>query len=181
VAGNASSQIDVDDSAAASRPTPDNALNPQASDAPAPGRAIRFRGRRTRWFAALAIIAVLGVGYYVETGGHLFANVPPEGTIWFGTSFDPESFDLRGRLTSVGPDEEFVMVGRLPRPLVGSRVVIRGYLDEALVMIAWTQSLDEGTTWGFDMAPIAMPGNWRYEIAEAGGSVLASGQLEARR
>jgi hypothetical protein len=179
VAGNTPSKVHVDESAAASRPGPDNALPPPPSDAPAPGRAIRFPGSTARWVAALVIIVVVGVGSYVETGGHLFPNVPPEGTIWFGTSFDPDSFDLRGRLTSVGPDEEFVMVGRLPRPMVGSRLVIRSYLDDALIMIAWTTSLDEGATWGFNLGPISMPGTWRYEIAEAGGNALASGLLEA--
>ena len=179
MAGKGSSEFDGDDAAAAWQPDSDNGLGPPPSDAPAPARAIRLAGGKARWLAALVIIAVVGVGAYVETGGQLFPNVPPEGAIWFGTSFDPDSFDLRGRLTSVGPDEEFVMVGRLPRPLVGSRLVIRSYLDDALIMIAWTTSLDEGATWGFALGPISRPGTWRYEIAEVGGEALASGQLEA--
>ena len=122
----------------------------------------------------------MGAGYYVETGGQLFANIPPEGTIWFGTSFDPDSYEVSGRLTSVGPDEAFVMVGRLPRPLPGSRLVIRGYLDGALITIAWTASNAEGGIWGFNLGPIGMPGTWRYEIAEIGGSALASGEVVAR-
>ena len=111
------------------------------------------------------------------TGGQLFANVPPEGAIWFGTSFDPDSYDVRDRLTAVGPEDEFVMVGRLPRPIAGSRLVIRGYLDGALIKIAWTESTDEARIWGFNVGPIAMPGNWRFEFADAGGNALASGQV----
>ncbi len=144
-------------------------------------RVIGFARRRSRWLAALLIVAVVGAGAYVGTGGQLFPSAPPEGAIWFGTSFDPDSYEVAGRLTSVGPEEAFVMVGRLPRPLAGPRLVIRGYLDDALIMIAWTDSLDERATWGFDLGPIVKPGAWRYEIAEAGGGeVLASGQFEVR-
>jgi hypothetical protein len=168
--GNTSSEFDVDD----------DPPSPPPSDAPAPPFA-RFANVRRRWLAALVIVAVVGTGFYVVTGGRLFANIPPEGTIWFGTSFDPDTFDVRGQLTSVGADEEFVMVGRLPRPLAGSRLVIRGYRDDALITIAWTANTDEGAMWGFNLGPIAMPGTWRYEIAEVGGSALASGQFVVRQ
>ena len=129
----------------------------------------------------LVIVGVVGAGFYVATGGQLFGNIPPEGAIWFGTSFDPDSYEVSGRLTSVGPDEEFVMVGRLPRSLAGSRLVIRAYLDGALTTIAWTSSNDEGGIWGFNLGPIGMPGTWRYEIAEIGGSALATGEFVARK
>lgn len=181
MSGSTSSEIDVDGSAAASPAVPDQAPPPPPSDDAAPARARRFAGRKARWFAALVIIAVVGVGAYIETGGQLILNVPPEGTIWFGTSFDSDNFDLHGRLTSIGPNEAFVMVGRLPRPLRGSQLVIRGYLDDVLIKIAWTTSPDEGATWGFNLEPLTMPGTWRYVIAEVGGEALASGQLEARQ
>ena len=129
----------------------------------------------------VAVVGAAGGGYYVSTGGHPFANIPPEGTIWFGTSFDPASYDLHDRLTSVGPDDEIVMVGRLPRSLAGSRLVIRGYLDGSLISIAWTENTDEGTFWGFKLGWILMPGNWRYEIAEKGGPALASGEFVAEQ
>jgi hypothetical protein len=178
--GITSSEFDADDPAAAP-PAADSSLPQPPSDAPAPAPAIRITsGKRSRrWLAALVIACVVGTGaaYYVMTGGHLFANVPPEGVIWFGTSFDPNSYDVRDRLTTVGPDEAFVMVGRLPRSLAGSRLVIRGYLDGTLIKIAWTENADEGAMWGFNLGPIAMPGNWRFELAEVGGNTLASGEF----
>lgn len=127
------------------------------------------------------IVGVVGAGSYVMTGGQLFGSIPPEGTIWFGTSFDPDSYEVSGRLTSVGPDETFVMVGRLPRSLAGPRLVIRAYHDGALTTIAWTSRTDEGGIWGFNLGPIGTPGTWRYEIAEIGGSALASGEFVARK
>ena len=130
--------------------------------------------------AVLALVAVVAGGSYVMTGGQLFGNIPPEGSIWFGTSFDPDTYEVSGRLTSVGPDETFVMVGRLPRSLAGPRLVIRAYLDGVLITIAWTASNAEGGIWGFNLGPIDKPGTWRYEIAEIGGSTLASGEVVAR-
>ena len=161
--GSTSSELDVDDPAAPP-PAEDTSLH---------------RPRRRRWLAGLVIVCVVGAGAgsYVMTGGHLFATIPPEGVIWFGTSFDPNSDGVRDRVTSAEPDEELVMVGRLPRSIAGSRLVIRGYLDGTLVTIAWTDSFDEGVIWGFSLGSIEIPGNWRYEIAEAGGQALASGQF----
>jgi len=130
--------------------------------------------------AALLIVALIGSGGYVMTGFLRQPGIPPAGTIWFGASFDPDTFEVRERLTSVGPNDSFVMVGRLTRPLLGSRLVIRGYLDDALITVAWTSSLDYAVTWGFDLGPVAKPGNWRYEIAEIGGNALASGEFVAR-
>jgi hypothetical protein len=129
--------------------------------------------------AALLIVCVVGAGagYYVMTGGHLFANIPPEGVIWFGASFDSDTYDVRDQLTSIGPYDEFVMVGRLPRSIGGDRIAIRGYLDDALIMVAWTESTDEGGIWGFNIGPMGKPGNWKFEIAEVGGNALASGQF----
>ena len=125
------------------------------------------------------VVCVLGAGagYYAITGGHLFTSTPPEGVIWFGTSFDPDSDGVRDRVTSVEPDQELVMVGRLPRSIAGPRLMIRGYLDGTLITIAWTDSIDEGVIWGFNLGTISIPGNWRYEIAEVGGEALATGQL----
>ena len=178
--GHTSSELDVDDPTAPP-PAPDIPQPQPLSDASAPAPAIRFasRGSRRRWLAALVVVCVVGAGagHYVMTCGHPFANIPPEGAIWFGTSFDPDSYDVRDRLTSVRPDEEFVMVGRLPRPIAGSRLVIRGYLDGELIKIAWAERTDEGRIWGFNLGPIAMLGTWRFEIAEVGGTALASGQF----
>src|SRR6187549_2155280 len=80
---------------------------------------------RSRWMAALLIVALVAAGGYVMTGFVRAPSIPPEGTIWFGMSFDPDTFEIRERLTSVGPEDSFVMVARLTRPLLGSRLVIR--------------------------------------------------------
>ena len=174
--GNTSSESDADDRSASPAAT-DSHLAPASADPPAPAPDIRLDGNkpRRRWLAALLIVSFIASGAYVLTG--FIPDTPPEGTIWFGTSFDPDSFEVRGRLTAVGLDDEFVMVGRLTQPLAGSRLVIRGYLDGALITIAWPESRDVGGTWGFNVGPMRMPGAWRYEIAEVGGNALASGQF----
>jgi len=161
-------------------PATDGAPEAPPADSAAPEPTVRITRRisRRRWLAALLVVVVVGAGAFVAAGGaRIFANVPPEGAIWFGTSFDPVSYDVRERLTSVHREDTFVMVVRLPRPLAGPRLVIRGYLDGALARIAWTASTDEGALWGFNLGPTRLPGTWRYEIAEMGGAALASGEF----
>ena len=153
---------------------------PDAPEPPSPS-PVATRSSRRRWLAALLIVGVIGAGYYIRTGGQILPpNIPPPGTIWFTTSFDPDTFEVRGRLTTVGPDDTFFMVGQLTRSIAGSRLVIRAYLDGELFTVAWTLRTDTAGVWGFSLGPLRGPGTWRYEIAEVGGTVLASGQIEAR-
>jgi len=148
------------------------------SDAPASAPAIQVASSNggLRLLAAVVIV-------YVMTGGLLPSapNIPPAGTIWFGTSFDQDTFDVHGRLASVGADDTFFMVGQLTRSVAGSRLVIRAYLDGELITVAWTLRTDEAGIWAFSLGPLIGPGTWRYEIADIGGSVLASGQIMARQ
>jgi len=149
---------------------------PPPSDAPAPVPALRVAGGQggLRLLAAVVIV-------YVVTGGLLprAPSIPPAGTIWFGTSFNQDTFDVQGRLAFVGPDDTFFMVGQLTRSVAGSRLVIRAYLDGDLIHVAWTMRTDEAGIWAFSLGPLIGPGTWRYEIADIGGSVLASGQIVA--
>jgi hypothetical protein len=173
-----SCKFDFDDPAASTAVPPAPSVSAPALALPAEFAPKASNNRLFRWVAALVIVAVLGGGYYFLKGGS--ANIPPPGTIWFGESFDPESYAVRGRLSSVGADDEFVMVGRLTESVAGSRLVIRAYLDGELLTIAWTLSTDEGGIWGFNLGPVHFPGTWRYEIADIGGDALASGQILAR-
>ena len=152
---------------------------PPPSDAPAPAPAIRV-ARGNGGLQLLAAVVIV----YVVTGGLLPrapADLPPAGTIWFTPSFDPDTYDVHGRLASVGPDDTFFMVGQLTRSVAGSGLVIRAYLDGELIHVAFTMRTDEADIWGFSLGPLIGPGTWRYEIAEVGGSVLASGQIVARK
>jgi hypothetical protein len=131
--------------------------------------------RRLKSMAALVMVGVIGAG------GSVGPNVPPPGTIWFARSFDPDTYEVHNRLTFVGPDDTFFMVGQLPRSVAGSRIAIREYLDGDLFTVAWTLRKDVAGIWGFSLGPLRGPGLWRYEIAEIGGDVLASGQIVARK
>lgn len=108
------------------------------------------------------------------------ANIPPVGTAWFGTSFDTSTFEVRGRLTSVGVNDSFVMVAQIPRIMDGSEIVVRVYLDGALVANQQSNASGLGDIWGFNLGPLFAAGTWRYELADIGGNVLAGGQLTAQ-
>lgn len=157
--------------------------------APVPVPA-RRSSRAPLVLGALVLIALLAAVFY--GGGNLLnlgspaappagpaADVPPVGQVWFGRSFDTTTLAVRDRLTSVGVSEGFVMVGRLPRTMDASGLVIRAFLDGQLVGSnepAFTGSSD---TFGFNLGPLFAPGSYRYEIADVGGNVLASGSITA--
>lgn len=181
--GHTSGNADFDDPAD-SLPASDSGLPPPPSDAPAPAPPIRVASGHGVLQLLAAIVIV-----YVTTGGLLPsapgggdpANIPPPGRIWFATSFDPDTFDVRGLLTYVGADDTFFMVGQLTRSVAGRRLVIREYLDGELITVAWTLRTDEARIWGFSLGPLRGPGTWRYEIADIGGDILASGGIVARK
>jgi hypothetical protein len=51
------------------------------------------------------------------------ADLPPAGTAWFGSSFDRDTFELRGRTTTVGTNEPFAMVAHLSEAIDGSQMM----------------------------------------------------------
>ena len=107
------------------------------------------------------------------------ADLPPAGDIWFGSSFDADTFELRGRTTAVGANDAFSLVGRLPSVYDAADLGMRVYLDGQLVASQAFNASGSGDLWGFSPGPLFEPGTWRYEFTDVGGNVLASGEVEA--
>jgi hypothetical protein len=108
------------------------------------------------------------------------ADLPPAGIAWFGTSFDADTLELRGRTTSVGTQAPFAMVAHLLRAVDGSELNLRVYLDGQLITTQGANAEGTGDVWGWSLGPLFQAGVWRYEIIDVGGNVLASGQVTAR-
>lgn len=107
------------------------------------------------------------------------ANTPPAGTIWFGQSFDPNTFEIRGKTDTVKASVPFAAVAGIGRTVAGDQMNMRVYLDGMLVStqgLSWTGS---GSVWGWSLGPLYQSGSWRYELTDVGGNVLAGGQVEA--
>ena len=134
----------------------------------------------------IAVAVVIGI-IELASGGFIFgsgstvqdADTPPAGTIWFGSSFDPTTFVISGRTNTVGVQAPFAMVAHLTRSTDGSQMSIRAYLDGGLVATQDANANGTADLWGWSLGALFQPGEWRYEIIDVGGNVLASGSVTA--
>jgi hypothetical protein len=152
-------------------------------------------GRRSNWDAkrvltilagvVLVVLVLLeGLGVFKLGGGPggsgpAAANLPPAGTIWFGSSFDPQTFAITNRLTTVTANQGFSFVARLPRTMDASGLVIRTSFDGKLVATIPVSVKGTGDVWGFSPGPLFAAGEWKYDLTDIGGNVLATGTITA--
>lgn len=121
----------------------------------------------------LLAVALVGCGVTAK-------DAPPAGTIWFGTAFDPQTLSLTGKTTTVSTTQPFALVGHLTHSAKVSELSIRASLNGSLVNAVQATGSGEGEVVGFPILPVTVAGDWRYDITDVGGNVLASGTVTAR-
>jgi hypothetical protein len=106
-------------------------------------------------------------------------GVPPIGSIWFGSSFDPRTFALSDRAERVREHQGFSLVAHLSRVTQGNSLKLLAWWEGKVVTT--TAVTDERTAdvWGFALGPVLNPGRWIYDLTDASGNVLASGSIYA--
>lgn len=139
--------------------------------------AVASRPSGQAWLAVVtACLTLLLMG----CGGTVAAkDIPPAGQIWFGQSFDPQTFALTGQRTTVGTQEPVALVAHLTKPIEGN-VTIRASLGGALIGSAPIEVTGSGEVFGYVLGALVTPGEYRYDIVDIGGNVLASGIVTAQ-
>ena len=107
------------------------------------------------------------------------ADIPPVGAIWFGSSFDPQTFAISSRLTTVTANQGFSFVAHLSRVIDASALLIRTSWNGQLVATTPPSAKGSGDLWGFSPGPLFAAGKWKYDLTDIGGNVLATGTLTA--
>ena len=107
------------------------------------------------------------------------ADIPPEGSVWFGSTFDPETFEIRERVQSVSTTETFALVASLPRVMDADEINVRLLLDGQTISNESINATGSGDIWGLTAGPLFSAGVWRFEFTDIGGNVLASGDIRA--
>lgn len=126
-------------------------------------------------FAVLLLCLLL-----VGCGGSVAAkDVPPSGQMWFGQSFDPKTFVMTGQRTTVGTQEPVALVAHLTKPLEAG-MTLRASLDGTLIGSAPITYTGSGELFGYVLNALGAPGEYRYDIVDVGGNVLASGSVTAQ-
>ena len=130
----------------------------------------------------VGIIVLASGGFIFGSGGPApqgDADTPPAGTIWFGSSFDPDTLVIAGRTTTVGTQAPFAMVAHLTRSIDGSQMSVRAYWNGSLITTQAANAKGSGDLWGWSLGSLVQAGEWRYEVIDVGGNVLASGSVTA--
>jgi hypothetical protein len=141
------------------------------------------RSRIAFGIVAVVVIAALVLeASGVITGGGASGrapsgDLPPAGSIWFGSTFDRTTFVLGGRTTIVGTDAPFSFVARLTRSTRGSEMAMRWSRDGSLATKSALGWDGEGEVWGGTTGPLSEAGDWRLELTDLDGNTLASGTL----
>lgn len=158
---------------------------PPSVSVPAGSEAKGQRSGAETLVIGLILIAIVGGAIVFLNGGRLpsigaaSANVPPVGSIWFGDSFDSNSFEIRGRKSSVGSSSSFSFVAHLTRSVDASELSIRIYWNGQLTANQAVNATGSGEIFGFSPGPLSELGEWKHELAGVGGNVLASGTITA--
>ena len=144
----------------------------------------------------VATIVVLGGGYIAlqavganllertnqeleDVGANGSANLPRRGEVWFGDSFDTDTFDVRGRTDRVATAETFAVVAHLRESTVANQLVVRVLLDgQVIANEQASAATGEGELYGVTLGPLNFAGTYRFEFTDIGGNELASGQLQ---
>jgi hypothetical protein len=160
----------------------------QTPSALAPVSSVSDAPKRRNWLI-LGVIGVIGVLVVAAAIGVVIAagspssgtvqpgNQPPAGTIWFGSSFDPTTFAISGRTSSISVGSPISGVAHLTRSMAGSELSIRVELNGAVIATVKTGWSGSGDIWGFTPVAPTIAGTWTYQLVDVGGNVLASGAL----
>ncbi len=114
---------------AAQAPTP--TVSPGATAAASPSRLVSVVVVLV--VIAVVVAALIGTGVIKLGAGPSGAAAPPAGTIWFGSSFDPSTFAISGKTTSVSAGTTVAYVGHLTRSIgtgqANLRISVNGQTD----------------------------------------------------
>lgn len=105
------------------------------------------------------------------------ADLRPVGAIWFGSTVDPQTFAITGRLTTVTGQQEFSLVARLPQPMDGSTLAVRTWFNGRIAGSIPLGETGIGDIWGSSPRPLQSAGTWRFDMTDVDGNALATGTL----
>jgi hypothetical protein len=129
--------------------------------------------------SALAVTACLTLAGCGGGGTVPAQDVPPAGTIWFGTAYDVTTFHLTGHATSFPLGQQVALVARMSRAMGNERVEIDLTTSGIRLPVGYT-SFTPGNDIAAELVPpnyLTIPGQIAFQAQDAGGNVLAIGTI----
>lgn len=106
-------------------------------------------------------------------------DVPPAGTIWFGTAYDTASFALTSQGTSFRVGTQLAIVANLGRDVGNERITIHAPVGGTDVAVGFAD-MTSGNQVIADIIPgaeMAVAGAEPFSVQDSGGNVLATGSI----
>jgi hypothetical protein len=125
----------------------------------------------------LALLGLLVVTACSAGGPASSAEAPPAGKIWFGESFDRGTLALTARLTSIKVGSPFVMLVNVGKSVTVADLRARTIVNGKFRADQSIKSSTKGAIFGLEGQRIGSAGEWRYEMIDKAGNVLASGTI----
>jgi hypothetical protein len=134
--------------------------------------------RRGALLLGIVLLVVAAGGFFItrQSGVQPGPNVPPAGTIWFGTSFDTTTFAVSGQASSFARGDHVVMVASFSRTIPGGQGI-------NLVVDGSSFPEGSGSASNYDLFGAVIlqafltTGTHTFEIDDVGGNPLASGTV----
>lgn len=106
------------------------------------------------------------------------SDTPPQGTIWFGRAFDPQTFSLTGKDIVFTAGQPVALVATLNRESRDEALAIN-LANSAGTFVAGGGQMKAGNTLMAYLIPavFVLAGNYEVSITDAGGNVLSTGHI----
>ena len=130
--------------------------------------------------AVVAALVLVGCG----NGGVTVANqdIPPAGTMWFGTAYDVSSFALTDRSDTFPAGQQIAVVAHMSSPPGNERVSLYMSLGGIQTPVGYTDFSGQLDLMAELLPAIyfTTPGQYPLQAKDAGGNVLSSATLTIR-
>jgi hypothetical protein len=134
--------------------------------------------RRGALLLGIVLLVVGAGGFFItrQSGVQPGPNVPPAGTIWFGTSFDTTTFAISGQASSFRQGARVIMVAHFTKTVPGGQ-------STNLVVDGASFSEGSASASNYDLIGAVIlqafltTGTHSFEIDDVGGNPLASGTV----
>ena len=121
--------------------------------------------------------AIPGVIAVTASPVPLADGLPPPGQVWFGRSYDSETFEIKDRISAGKVHELFVVVGQLPAVIDMSTARLRISLNGKAEVDDPMGLTGEGDIYALNYTP-PIRGVYLFELTASGGDILASGAIQ---
>jgi hypothetical protein len=173
-----------------SYPPPDPVATPPTPPAATPAPPASGTSTRSRTVRGLIVLLIAGpiVIYGLNQVGGLgavldrlqlpqgsrAATLPPKGTVWFGETFDPATFEIEGKVTSGKVGDTLAFVGTLTKPGTGIQVrVMTGGVTTTIP----SDDIPDGSEVAGGTLNLLFAGPMKVDFIDVGGNTLATGTL----